>query len=104
MIVNRLIEKAMVSAQGAQASLGQNESTNVSFENDRLKSVKSSQSTGMSVKVIASEARSDLQKEIIIETVSPTILCNGNILRFGEIVVGLPAAPSLNKANQGEEI
>ncbi|TES93232.1 MAG: TldD/PmbA family protein, partial [Anaerolineales bacterium] len=52
MIVNRLIEKAMKKAQGAQAALGQSESTNVSFENDRLKSVRSSQSTGMSVKVI----------------------------------------------------
>jgi len=52
MIVNRLIEKAMKRASGAQASLGQSESTNVSFENDKLKSVKSSQSTGMSVKVI----------------------------------------------------
>jgi len=52
MIVNRLIEKAMKKAQGAQVALGQSESTNVSFENDRLKSVRSSQSTGMSIKVI----------------------------------------------------
>jgi len=52
MIVNRLIEKAMKKAQGAQVALGQSESTNVSFENDRLKSAKSSQSTGMSIKVI----------------------------------------------------
>lgn len=52
MTINQLIEKAMVKAQGAQASLGQSESTAVSFENDKLKSVKSSQSTGMSVKVI----------------------------------------------------
>jgi predicted Zn-dependent protease len=52
MIVNQLVEKAMKKAQGAQASLWQSESTNVSFENDKLKSVKSSQSTGMSVKVI----------------------------------------------------
>jgi len=52
MIVNQLIEKAMKKAQGAQASLGQSESTDVSFENDKLKSIKSSQSTGMSVKVI----------------------------------------------------
>jgi len=53
MIVNRLIEKAMEKAQGAQASLGQGESTDVSFENDKLKSVRSSQGTGMSVKIIA---------------------------------------------------
>jgi len=52
MIVNKLIEKSMKKAQGAQASMGRSESTNVSFENDRLKSVKSSQNTGISLKVI----------------------------------------------------
>jgi PmbA protein len=52
MMVNRLIEKAMEKAQGAQASLGQSESTDVSFENDRLKSAQSSQSTGMSIRII----------------------------------------------------
>jgi len=52
MIVNQLIDKAMKKAQGAQASLGKSESKSISFENDRLKSVKSSQSTGMSLKVI----------------------------------------------------
>ena len=52
MIVNRLIEKAMTRAQGAQASLGRSESVSISFENDKLKSAESSQSTGMSVKVV----------------------------------------------------
>lgn len=42
----------MKNAQGAQASLWQTESTNVSFENDRLKSVESSQRTGINVRVI----------------------------------------------------
>jgi len=50
--VDRLIEKAMKRAHGAQASLGWAESTDVSFENDKLKSVKTSQRTGMHVKVI----------------------------------------------------
>ncbi len=52
MIVKELVEKAMARAQGAQASLGRSESTDVSFENDKLKSARSSQSTQMSVKVI----------------------------------------------------
>ncbi|MFQ6042890.1 MAG: TldD/PmbA family protein [Candidatus Poribacteria bacterium] len=52
MIVNQLIEKAMRKASGAQASVEWAESTDVSFENDKLKAVKSSQSTGMSVKVV----------------------------------------------------
>jgi len=52
MIVDRLIEKAMTRAQGAQASLGRSESESISFENDKLKSAESSQSTSMSVKVV----------------------------------------------------
>ena len=52
MIVKELVEKAMTKAQGAQASLARSESTDVSFENDKLKSARSSQSTQMSVKVI----------------------------------------------------
>ena len=52
MIVNRLIEKAMQKAEGAQAVFGQSESTNVSFEDDKLKSAGTSQGSGMGVKVI----------------------------------------------------
>jgi PmbA protein len=52
MIVNRLIEKAMTRARGAQASLGRSESESISFENDKLKSAESSQGTSMSVKVV----------------------------------------------------
>ena len=36
MIVTQLIEKAMKKAQGAQAWLNQSESTDVSFETNRL--------------------------------------------------------------------
>jgi PmbA protein len=52
MTLNHLLEKAMKTAEGAQVSLEQGESTNVSFENDKLKSASLSQSTRMSVKVI----------------------------------------------------
>ena len=52
MIVNRLIERAMQKAQGAQAVLGQSESTKISYEDDKLKFAGESQSTGMGVKVI----------------------------------------------------
>ena len=52
MIVDRLIERAMTRAQAAQASLGRSESESISFENDKLKSAESSQSTSMSVKVV----------------------------------------------------
>ena len=52
MIVNRVIEKAMRKAQGAQAALGQTEATNISFEDDKLKSAGVTQTTGMRVKVV----------------------------------------------------
>ncbi len=58
--------------------------------------------SGMSVKVIASEPSMNISREIILETVSPTILYNGNIARFGEIVVGIPTiTPS--RGQQGDE-
>ena len=52
MIAKQLVEKAMKKAQGAQASVWQSESTDVSFENDKLKSTESSQRTNVNVKVI----------------------------------------------------
>ena len=52
MIANQLVEKAMKKAQGAQAAFWQTESTEVSFENDKLKSTQSSQRTQINVKVI----------------------------------------------------
>ena len=53
MITNQLVEKASKKAQGAQAILRQIESTEVSFESDKLKAAQSSQSTEIEVKVIA---------------------------------------------------
>jgi PmbA protein len=52
MIAGQLVEKAMRAAQGAQACVRQSESTNVSFENDQLKSTRSAQRTQIEVKVI----------------------------------------------------
>jgi PmbA protein len=52
MISNQLVEKAVKKAQGAQATLWQTESTEVSFENDKLKSTRSSQRTQINVRVI----------------------------------------------------
>jgi PmbA protein len=52
MISNQLVEKAMKKAQGAQATFWQTESTEVSFENDKLKSTRSSQRTQINVRVI----------------------------------------------------
>jgi len=52
MIVDELVKKGLERAQGVQATLNRTESDHVSFENDKLKSVKSSQCTTISVKVI----------------------------------------------------
>ena len=52
MIVEQIVEKAMKKAQSVQAVLRTQESSEVSFENDRLKSAESSQRTDIQVKVI----------------------------------------------------
>lgn len=52
MIVEQIIEKAMRQAQSAQAILSTAEKSDVSFENDRLKSAESSQRTHLQVNVI----------------------------------------------------
>jgi PmbA protein len=52
MIASQLVDRAMRGAQGAQATVSQSESTDVSFENDKLKSTHSSQRTQISVKVV----------------------------------------------------
>lgn len=51
-LVEQLVESGMKKAQGVQAVLDRSESDHVSFENDKLKSVKSSQGTTVSVKVV----------------------------------------------------
>ncbi|MBW2107677.1 MAG: TldD/PmbA family protein [Deltaproteobacteria bacterium] len=52
MLAHRLIDKALKTAQGAQATVQRAESTKVSFENDKLKFVKSTQRTTINVKVV----------------------------------------------------
>ncbi len=52
MTTTELIDKAMKHAQGAEALLSRRESTEVSFENDRLKSASSAQTTRVEVRVI----------------------------------------------------
>ena len=52
MIVEELVEGTRGRAEGAQAIMQEVESTSVSFENDRLKSVKSAQSTSITVRVV----------------------------------------------------
>ncbi|MBN1343413.1 MAG: TldD/PmbA family protein [Phycisphaerae bacterium] len=52
MILEQLIEKAMTRAQAAEATLSRKEETDVSFEYDKLKSVKSQQATDIEVRVI----------------------------------------------------
>jgi hypothetical protein len=56
--------------------------------------------SGMALKVIGFEDRTDLDSETIIETVRPSISWrNQFLLQMGEVIVGRPAEQSLN---QGE--
>jgi len=52
MTADQLVEKALAKAQGAQAWIVQSDATNVSYENDRLKSATSAQTTHISARVI----------------------------------------------------
>ena len=52
MIVRDAVAKALGRAEGAQAIMNEVESTSVSFENDRLKSVTSAQSTAITLRVV----------------------------------------------------
>jgi PmbA protein len=52
MIVEQIIQKAMESADGAQAIMTTRETSAVDFENDKLKSAESSQRTNIHLKVI----------------------------------------------------
>lgn len=52
MIVEELVERARGRAEGSQAIMQEVDSTSVSFENDRLKTVKSAQSTSITVRVV----------------------------------------------------
>lgn len=54
-ITLQIIDKATKKAQSAQARMWQGESTNISFENDKLKSTQALQQTSIYVKVILNE-------------------------------------------------
>ena len=52
MSMRDLVAMAMKKADGAQAMMSRAEASNVSFENDRLKTIKSAQSTSVTVRVV----------------------------------------------------
>jgi PmbA protein len=93
-----LIEEAMKKAQGAQASLGQTESTNVSFENDKLKWVRSSQRAGMSVRLIV-DGKIGSSHTTDIGDVDGVV---GRALEAGEF--GSPAHFSFPGAGEGKDV
>jgi hypothetical protein len=46
---------------------------------------------GMSLRVVSAEQRTDLSRELIVETITPTVFCRENIIHAGEVIVGKPA-------------
>ncbi len=46
--------------------------------------------SGMALNVVASEPMAGINKDIIKETIKPTILWNGQFLQIGEVIVGTP--------------
>jgi hypothetical protein len=45
---------------------------------------------GMSLRVVSAEQRPDLNRELIVETITPTVFCRKNIIHAGEVIVGKP--------------
>ena len=111
MITVDLVEMALESAQGAQAAMQQTESTQVSFENDRLKSTQSSQRTQIEVKVIAAGKvgvssttdRDDLQ-DVVTRALEAAEFGNPAHFEFPgvqpstEVKVHDPAVPSVTQS------
>ncbi|QUH04015.1 hypothetical protein HUO13_27205 [Saccharopolyspora erythraea] len=45
---------------------------------------------GMSLKAIAYEPRSNLDRETVVETERPTVYRGGRCIQFGHVIVGVP--------------
>ena len=45
---------------------------------------------GMPLKVVASEPRAGISREVVIETVRPTVIMGENLLQRGEVVIAVP--------------
>ena len=57
--------------------------------------------TGMAVNVVAWERRPETEKEIIIETIKPSIRWNGKLLQWGDVIVCSPDEESNTEAMEG---
>ena len=47
---------------------------------------------GMSVRVVASEERKDLTREVVQESITPSVFLNATLIHAGEIVVATPSS------------
>ena len=45
---------------------------------------------GMALRVISSEERPDLNRNLIVETITPSVFLRGNLIHAGEVIVGKP--------------
>jgi len=48
----------------------------------------------LELKMIAFQPTAGLQRETIIETIKPSIYCQGHYVQVGEVIVGIPQAPA----------
>lgn len=56
--------------------------------------------TGMAVKALAFEPTPGINREMVKETIRPTIIFNNQVLQLGEVIVGTPIEENAN--NEGE--
>jgi hypothetical protein len=52
---------------------------------------------GMALRVISSEKRSDLSRNLIVETITPSVFLRENLIHAGEVIVGLPTLEKNSK-------
>jgi hypothetical protein len=45
---------------------------------------------GTALDVVAWEARSDVERDVVVETVAPSVYCAGRPIRIGQVVVARP--------------
>lgn len=58
---------------------------------------------GLPEKVVAAEKRSGISREIVAETIRPSVFCNGRLLRAGEIIIAVPDSDPTPAETSGEQ-
>ena len=87
------IESVLDASEQAKRIRGITERLNTKLESSGFKVIDRTgefYDAGMPLKVLTSTEREDIERPIILETMAPTILFRGELVRAGEVVIGIP--------------